>query len=182
MIVAIDPGASGGIAWVEEDGYPLTHNAIKMPATEGDIIEALAGMESCLPSGKSIDVFIEDPTGGMFASREDGEDGNKNGRSVMPPSAMFKFGKGYGFLLGACQALGWRVHLVRPHKWQKPLGVGTKGKLRTSAWKNKLKSEAQRIYPECKVTLSTADALLILRYGKKTISEETSRGTTTENQ
>jgi len=33
-------------------------------------------------------------------------------------------------------------------------------------WKNKLKAEAQRLYPDIKVTLKTADALLILEATK----------------
>lgn len=36
-----------------------------------------------------------------------------------------------------------------------------------TAWKNKLKAEAQRLFPSIKVTLKTADALLIYEYAKK---------------
>ena len=35
-------------------------------------------------------------------------------------------------------------------------------------WKSKLKGSAQRLYPHLRVTLQTADALLILEYGRKT--------------
>ena len=33
-------------------------------------------------------------------------------------------------------------------------------------WKNKLKAEAQRLFPDIRVTLKTADALLILEATK----------------
>jgi hypothetical protein len=57
--------------------------------------------------------------------------------------------------------------MVRPQTWQKNLGIGTS---RTCAskteWKNKLKALAQRKFPDAKVTLATADALLILDYAE----------------
>jgi len=52
---------------------------------------------------------------------------------------------------------------VRPQVWQGALGLGHKDKSQPpSAWKNKLKSKAQLLFPEEHVTLKTADALLIL--------------------
>ena len=82
---------------------------------------------------------------------------------AQPGSAMFKFGEGYGFLKGVVQALGIRLVLVRPQVWQKAFGLGTASRCASkSEWKNKLKAEAQRRFPELNVTLKTADALLIL--------------------
>ena len=82
---------------------------------------------------------------------------------------MFKFGRGVGVLIGALMAFGWRVIEVTPQKWQKHIGLGTRGSMSKTEWKNKLKSEAQRRYPDLTVTLSTADALLIMEYA---ISQE----------
>jgi hypothetical protein len=48
--------------------------------------------------------------------------------------------------------------------WQKFLGIGTKGKQSTTQWKNLLKSEALKLFPNRKITLATADAFLILHY------------------
>jgi hypothetical protein len=48
----------------------------------------------------------------------------------------------------------------------KGMGLGTKGKSSKTEWKNKLKGEAQRLFPSEDVTLDTADALLILEYSK----------------
>jgi hypothetical protein len=59
---------------------------------------------------------------------------------------------------------------VQPQKWQKPLGVGTRSACATrSEWKGKLRACAQRLYPKLKPTLSTADAILILEYGLKSL-------------
>jgi len=146
-IIAIDPGASGGIAWLCQDGYIF---AAAMPATEGDVLAQLTSLQAA--NGFPKRVIIED-VGGFCGVGQ-------------PGSAMFKFGRGFGFILGVCAALGWRVELVKPQKWQKTLGLGTKalagGK---GPWKNKLKALAQQLFPTCDVTLKTADALLMLEYG-----------------
>jgi hypothetical protein len=88
------------------------------------------------------------------------------GGGGQPGSAMFKFGQNFGMCLTVPRALGMKVITYTPQQWQKPLGIGT---VRTAGgktpWKNKLKAAAQALYPKVKVTLSTADALLILNYG-----------------
>jgi hypothetical protein len=76
------------------------------------------------------------------------------------------YGRNYGFIEGCVQALGIRLHFVRPQEWIKALGLGTKGASTNTEWKNKLKAHAQRLFPAEKVTLMTADALLILEYSK----------------
>ena len=40
QIIAIDPGASGGIAWMDEDGIA---QAAPMPKTHSDIVETIVG-------------------------------------------------------------------------------------------------------------------------------------------
>ena len=87
-----------------------------------------------------------------------------------PGSAMFKFGRSFGFIIGVLEALGVRIELVRPQKWQKPLSLGTASTCASrSEWKNKLKACAQRLHPSLKPTLATADALLILEYGLQSL-------------
>ena len=63
--------------------------------------------------------------------------------------------------MGALMAFGWRIIEVPPVRWQKWLGIG-----RCGGDKNKLKAEAQRRFPNDRVTLMTADALLILDYAR----------------
>lgn len=141
-LLAIDPGASGGMAWTDE-----THCA-PMPDTEGDVVDLLR-MLHC--AGVSV-CYIE-RVGGFTGQGQ-------------PGSAMFKFGRGVGVLHGALLALGVRVIEVAPQTWQKPLGIGTASACASkAAWKRKLKAEAQRRFPCVDgITLKTADALLILDY------------------
>lgn len=143
MIMAIDPGKSGGIVW-DEDGHVRSS---KMPDTEGDCVDMLR--TATLAAGQERIAYIE-KVGGYIA-------GNK-----CPGSSMFNFGHGRGVLVGAMMAFGWRVIEVTPQKWQAWLGIGKCG-----GDKNKLKAEAQRRFPEERVTLATADALLIYDYAQK---------------
>lgn len=153
-LIAIDPGASGGIAVRHGDEPIIAH---KMPKTEGDLVELLQQIRvtSAFKAGSLVAV-IEDQCGFSMPGRKVGA------------QSMFTFGRGFGFLLGALQSTFWRIHLVRPQKWQAELSLGSKkdagGK---TAWKNKLKARAQQLYPHLTVNLGTADALLLLEYAVK---------------
>ncbi len=147
--IAIDPGASGGIAW-SQNGQRV--QALVMPATEGDLVQLL---RSVVVDASATVAMVEE-VGGYIGKAQ-------------PGSAAFKFGRNFGFILGALQTLGIRVELVRPQKWQKALGLGSASACASKTeWKNKLKACAQRLYPELKPTLATADALLILDYATRT--------------
>ena len=145
MILGIDPGASGGFAWVHDKKV----GTIKMPQSDSEIIEELNRLSKLnLPDAPIC--FLEKVSG--FIGKP------------QPGSRMFKFGKGYGFLLGAMMSMKYQIHLVTPQKWQKNLGLGTRGERTPSEWKRFLKDEAQRLYPRQRVTLAVADSLLILQF------------------
>jgi hypothetical protein len=145
IIIAIDPGASGGFAWRDSDG---SLQCRKIPSTEGDILNFFQGFKR---SDQTVTVWLEE-VGGFIGRAQSGD-------------MMFKFGHGCGFLRGVIMACGFRLELVRPKKWQAPLGLGGKKScVSDNAWKNKLKAKAQQLFPGLPVTLLTADALLILDY------------------
>lgn len=146
-ILAIDPGASGGFAWFDGEQTQTK----KMPDTEGDVLDLLRSIKA---SGITT-LAIEDQVGCVGPKMK------------VAATAMFTFGRGFGFILGASQALGFSITPIRPMKWQKDLSLGTKKDAGgTTPWKNKLKARAQQLFPEIDVTLSTADALLILHYAR----------------
>lgn len=147
LYIGIDPGMSGGFAVITPDGVS---KAFKMPKTEHDINRLIAHLTSfdC-----ERHVYLE-------------------AVGVMPGNgavSMFKFGKGYGFLRGCLIANKIPFEDVRPQKWQKGLGVvprnKKKGETKTE-FKNRLKAMAQQKHPELKITLATADAILICEYSK----------------
>jgi hypothetical protein len=84
--------------------------------------------------------------------------------SPMPSSAMASYASNWGVLKGMLMALKFQLVLVSPQTWQKALGLGTSKGTSKTEWKNKLKSEAQRLYPNQKITLANADAALIFRH------------------
>ena len=56
---------------------------------------------------------------------------------------------------------------IRPHEWQKHFNIGGRSDYEcTQGWKRRLKEHAQLLFPYLKVTLKTADALLLLAYAK----------------
>ncbi len=147
--LAIDPGANGGFAWRDSDNIVHTQ---PMPDTEGDVLNLLRTLRA-----QGVDsITIEDQVGCVGPGMK------------VAATAMFTFGRGFGFILGASQALGFKIHAVRPMKWQKSHSLGTKKDAGgTTPWKNKLKAVAQRLFPHADVTLKTADALLILDYSDR---------------
>jgi hypothetical protein len=150
-IVAIDPGVTGGIAvW----GYGKTE-CHPMPETEGDRVDFIKSVKAAAAMEGGEVVCVLEKVGGYAGKGQ-------------PGSAMFRFGEHFGFLKGVIQTLEIRLVLVRPQVWQKGFGLGTASACRTkSEWKNKLKAEAQRLFPHLPVTLKTADALLILEYARR---------------
>lgn len=146
-ILACDPGASGGIAWCFGDRELY---AEPMPDTEGSVLDKLRAIRAA-----GIDRAIVEAQAGFSGGK-------------MSHGALFTFARGYGFLLGCLMSLGYSIELVRPQKWQKELSLGSKKDSGgTGPWKRKLRSEAERLFPNADVTLKTADALLLLHFSQK---------------
>ena len=153
-LLAIDPGASGGMAWVDDDMMVQCDNT---PDTSGDFITFLIGLKAAY--GQGLEVYMEDPPMGIAGGKFFGP--------------MAKLQRRAGKLEGAIEALGARLILVAPKQWQKNLHIGSR-KDHGKDWKNKLKAEAQRRFPGLTVTLKTADALLLLDYARGKITEQQS--------
>lgn len=148
-ILGIDPGQKGGIAWISESDS----RACKIPETERDIFE-------CLKCAAPQTAFCFLERVHAMPAFEKGSDGKRKRRNVGTQS-MFTFGRGYGFLRGCLVALEIPFDEVTPQKWQRALACLTKGD------KNVSKAKAQQLFPNLKVTHSTADALLIAEYGRR---------------
>jgi len=141
-IIGIDPGKSGGIAWLPEG---LTSRAIKMPETPRDVWDIINNLEKTCTHNGSVFAYIE-KVGPM----------PKQGIS-----STAKFMYGAGSLEMALIASGIPHDFVAPGVWQRNLGCMTKGD------KNITKRKAQRLFPDMKVTHAIADALLIAEYGRR---------------
>ena len=78
-ILAIDPGASGGIAWCDDENNV---QAIAMPETDGDLVDFLQSLRI------GVGIAWVEEVGGFIGRPQ-------------PGSAMFKFGFGAGVIRGA---------------------------------------------------------------------------------
>lgn len=145
--IGIDPGASGGIAVLDEDG--MVKDVRNMPDTPADILEYFKAYQAfpCI-------CVLEDVGQGM------------PGQSS---SATAKFARHNGHLEMALLALGIKTIKARPQKWEKTYALGKSTAFEKAEWKRKLKERAQQLFPQLgkKVTLKTCDALLIAEYCRK---------------
>ena len=150
--VAIDPGVSGGIAFSLGEKKESAV-AMGMPATDRDIIDELRLI--CEYDDKIVAII---------------EDVPKYVGNNVPGSSIFPLAYNVGFVRAALMTMNVPVILVKPQDWQKHFRLGTKKDAgSTTAWKNKLKAEAQRRYPHLRVSLKTADSLLILAFARESL-------------
>ena len=147
-IIGIDPGKSGGLTVIESGEI----RAYKCPETP-EKMALLFGI--ALNGDAPIDVYVimeqvwARPTNG---SRH-----------------AFSYGTNYGLCIGIAAAHETKMNLVSPQKWMKEIGC-PKG-MDVKKRKHWLKDKAKKLYPSLpKVTLSTADSILIAHYGKDVTS------------
>lgn len=147
-IIGIDPGASGGIAWIS-DGKPCVE---KMPETLQDLWELICDIRDGGEPRQRLDKAVL----GHVAYIE-----QVHSSPQMGVKSAFTFGNGFGRLEMALTAAGIPFERVRPQVWQKSLGCMTKGD------KNVSKRKAQELFPQLKITHATADAILLAEFGRR---------------
>jgi hypothetical protein len=142
MIIGIDVGKNGAIAW----SFLGKTCVEKMPDTIKDLWELIESIKDSAFGDKDIiHCYLE-----QVASSPQ-----------MGVVSAFSFGNGFGHLEMALTAASIPFTRVRPQVWMKELGCMTKGD------KNVTKRLAQQLFPDITITHSNADALLIMTYGLK---------------
>lgn len=141
-IIAVDPGASGGIA--------LNINGV----VEAHAYRSDAQVLALIRPARIVVAYMEQ-VGGFVGDKD-----------KSPGAAMFNFGDGYGYYRGLFGALDIPLVLVPPQKWMRATLPGVIG-MEKPQRKRALKEFAQSLHPELAVTLLTADALVILRYAEQ---------------
>jgi len=143
--IGIDPGQSGGIAALDDEGRVLL--AAKLAErTDVEILNLLSNIAvNAMGDGLVLRAVIEQvhsmPSQGVASS--------------------FTFGTSYGALRMALAARAIPYELVSPAKWQKVLGC------RSGGDKNVTKRRAQELFPSLKVTHAIADALLLAEFCRR---------------
>ena len=145
VYIGIDPGKSGGMCVIEDDfikAYPCPSNIQDMAI--------MFAMAISVNETKKVVAYIEK----VWARPTDGR------------SSMWKFAENYGTWLGIAGAYEINLQEVSPQAWMKYLETP---KLEKTRRKRYLRDKARSMYPELKkVTLKTADAILIATYAKET--------------
>ena len=144
-IIALDPGLKGAIAWgdrqhVQAKPFPLV-------GKELDLVTLAAMIEASGASLAIVEKVHSMPKQGV--------------------SSTFKFGQGYGSILGILAAFQIPVELVRPQEWKKIVLAGSKkDKNAAIAYCRRRFPQIEIILPRCrKPHDGMTDALCLLEYG-----------------
>jgi hypothetical protein len=139
-LLAIDPGASGGFAWLDSDGVV---RAEKIPEGMTAMVDRLRELVTVLPGLAAVVEKV-----GLWMPGDH-------------PNAATKFARGCGQIEAALYALGIPFEDVAPGVWMKCLGGLPKDKPER---KRMIRELMARRYPHLRVTLDTADALGMLTW------------------
>lgn len=157
LIIAVDPGLSGGIV-LGNASYTSPASVASMPETEADVVGALRDVKEIADASHQPEPWLAIEKLPLFVSVPGGR---------VSGASMAKLHRNAGLITGAALALGIRIVEIDPHSWQKHFRLGTKKSAGGyTAWKNTLKGEAQKRFPSIKVTHAIADALLIWEFAK----------------
>jgi hypothetical protein len=155
IYIGIDVGMSGGIGAINDKNEII--ELIPMPLSGKEIDpREISKILALLCSQGDAHVFIEHA-------------------QAMPKNGavgMFRYGMGFGYLIGICASAAYPMTLVKPRLWQKTMHVGADAsadpKDRTFQVVYRLFPKANlKPTPRCKKDSDgMADALLIAAYGR----------------
>ena len=165
VFIGIDPGVNGGIAILSPSGSDWEVSTGKMSEDAHELWDEIKSIKDrCVEYGMEPRAIIEQqnarPTSIM--DRE-----TKRWRQTVLASTVTLCGQ-YKLVTGMLVAAGIPTDHVIPKTWQSLFGLYKEKGEDSTKWKNRLKSLAQELYgTKTKVTLATADALLLATYGKQ---------------
>jgi hypothetical protein len=147
VILGIDPGASGALAWLTNDGSTLRHIE-DMPVIDGTTSASLLAhiIRSMSPTER-LTAVVEHV-------------GSMPGQGV---ASTFKFGASWGIVLGVLAALDVPYELVRPNVWKRAMALG-KDKGASRALACRMWPESAHLFARVKDD-GRAEAALLARWG-----------------
>lgn len=153
LVLGVDPGLSGALAWYYPD-HPAVVGVDDMPVAGGDVDpDAIAdSVWKMAPDFAVVEAVHSMPKQGVASS--------------------FKFGRSYGAVLGVLAACKVPVHLVAPTVWKRHF--------RLSADKDQSRALAIRLWPGSdrfrrRKDDGRAEAALIARWGAETTGKPRSK-------
>jgi crossover junction endodeoxyribonuclease RuvC len=164
IYIGIDPGKTGGMASVNDEGTVLRVDP--MPITPQDVYLALLAHKGPIdhdPTCVSFSVVGGIPCN-CSRTRYQASKCILEYVSASPQMGVvsaFTFGRGYGNLEAFLVAADIPYDQTTPAKWQDVMQCRSRGD------KNVTKARAQQLFPTFKVTHAIADALLIAEYCRR---------------
>lgn len=147
-ILAIDPGAKGGLVYGEYQNPASVNMPADLDTPEGliELLDLLVDVRSNFPNIRAV----VEKVGGYVGEAQ-------------PASSAFKFGGADMAIKAMLVASRIPYTLVSPVTWQKHLDLPKRGRTPKGKAQHKrdLRDAAQALFPGRKVTLQTADALLL---------------------
>lgn len=150
ITIGIDPGLSGAIACVSDEGVIALHDMPVMPYGRGAYVKNavdLTAVARLLSARGPAVVWLE-------------RVGSMPGQGV---ASMFSLGMSYYGVAGVAIGLGIPVNLVMPADWKGDMGLGRD--------KGESLALARKLHPNLDLSRKKdhgrAEALLIARYGQK---------------
>jgi len=148
LYVGIDPGQNGGIAMICGDRY----TSVPMPETR-------------LQAYTLLRLWVE--TYGVVSKTVAVESVHSMPKQGV--ASTFKFGKGYGEILGICTSLGFKIIEPTPQAWKKEMLAGTDKSKEVSI------QAAENMFPAIdlvqkgcrKAHDGAAEAILLAEYAKR---------------
>lgn len=157
-IIGIDAGANGGIAYTRNGEV----KAMAMPKNYDDFIDWLQYMKSiCTPI-----VFLE-----KLSIRPDDVRVEKDTANLGKLFRIKNMMSNYEQLKAAVKCCHIDLAEVHPRTWQSRLNLNYRG-IEKPERKRLYKERAAKIYPQLKPTLKTADAILIMQFGVRTLQND----------
>lgn len=150
LIIGIDPGASGGIAFTSNEDGPWRRFCHKVGDSRTDFLATLRNETAGIEDTKAYVEWIHPAIQGIGKSE------------------MSKLYGSYRECAMGVVACGISLEEVKPQVWQRALKCPARPKNTASAkWKNMLKGFAQELFPSMQITLWNCDAILISEYGRR---------------
>lgn len=144
IYIGLDLGSNGGVVVLDESGQ--VKEVFKNPDNVQDWVEKLSKYKNQNCFCLTEKVHSQPINGGK---------------------ANFTFGKTVGITLTIFEICQIPYQEVTPQSWMKAYMMKKDKGETVTAWKNRLKTKAQQIFPKEKVTLWSADAFLIAEHCRR---------------
>lgn len=165
LFTGIDPGATGGVSSLLASGE--VYKISKLKYDKSYILELIQSI-SILPFRHRIGI---EKVGGFIQGWVPNSKNKLVSMNIAAATSMFNFGKGVGWIEMAIESHNMRSIGILPATWMRGLGIEPKRRKEVKQkFKNRLKEEALKLFPENKkqISLATCDSLLIAEYYRRT--------------